>query len=187
MIDSTDIFLGNQVIVSEKFDGECTSMYNDHIHARSLDSRHHDSRAWVKQFWSQISHEIPDKWRICGENVFAQHSIQYDNLPSYFLGFSVWNERNECLAWDETLEWFEMLGITPVATLYSCIYTKDVEQELQKIELDWETHEGYVIRNAHSFHYKDFRNNVAKYVRKDHVQTIKHHWMGQPVVPNNLA
>ena len=31
------------------------------------------------------------------------HSIAYDALPAHFLVFSIWNERNECLSWDETV------------------------------------------------------------------------------------
>lgn len=38
---------------------------------------------------ANISGQIKDGMRICGENMFAVHSIKYDKLPSYFLGFSV--------------------------------------------------------------------------------------------------
>ena len=36
------------------------------------------------------------------------------------------------------------------------------------------------------FSYKDFRNSVAKFVRKDHVAPSAHHWFGRTVVPNQL-
>ena len=77
-----DYFRGQQVIVTEKLDGENTSMYSDHFHARSLDSRHHPSRAWVKTLHGGIKHEIPSGWRICGENLYARHSIHYRGLPT---------------------------------------------------------------------------------------------------------
>lgn len=80
-------FQNRRVIVTEKMDGENTTMYRDHIHARSVDSRNHPSRNWVKNLWGRLSHDIPSGWRICGENLFATHSISYSNLQSYFLDF----------------------------------------------------------------------------------------------------
>lgn len=33
------------------------------------------------------------------------------------MGFSVWNARNVCLGWEETVERFALLGIEPVPVL----------------------------------------------------------------------
>lgn len=181
-----------RVIATEKMDGECTTMYRDHYHARSVDSANHPSRNRVKAFWGQICGDIPDGWRVCGENLFARHSIAYDNLPAYFMGFSIWNEKNICLSWDDTLEWFELLGITPVPVLYDGDWF-DLNPlglpEFSKIKLkiDPTVCEGYVLRVAGEFPYHQFRHCVGKYVRADHVQTVKHWMHGQPVVPNGLA
>ena len=185
VIENLDGLKGKRVVVTKKMDGENTSMYTDYIHARSIDSRNHPSRNWVKNFWSQISGDIPEGWRICGENLFAEHSIRYDDLPTYFMGFSIWNDRNICLSWDETLEYFEVLGITPVPVLFDGIFE---ESEIRKIwsAEDWSKSEGYVVRIADEFTYGDFRHCVAKFVRKNHVQTVKHWMHGQPVKPNGL-
>ena len=83
------LFVNCQVVVTEKLDGENTTLYRDYIHARSLDSRHHPSRAWVKALQASIGHDIPQGWRICGENLYARHSIVYENLSSYFYLFSI--------------------------------------------------------------------------------------------------
>ena len=63
--DVESSFRGREVIVTEKMDGENCSMYRDHTHARSLDSRHHPSRNWVKRLHASIAHEIPVGLRIC--------------------------------------------------------------------------------------------------------------------------
>lgn len=178
-------FIGQEVVVTTKIDGENTTMYSDHIHARSVDSDDHLSRHWVKNFWSKIRYEIPDQHRICGENAYALHSIKYDQLPSYFMGFSFWGDRNNCLSWDDTQLWFELLGITSVPVLYRGIYNEQLIKSLWQ-EKDWEHMEGYVIRLAREFSYGEFRKSVAKFVRPNHVQTVKHHWASQPVVPNKL-
>ena len=186
VIDDTSGLVGCDVIVTEKLDGENTSLYSDHFHARSVDGRHHPSRDWAKNFWSGISHDIPDGWRICGENMYAEHSIHYGNLESYFYGFSIWTDRNECLSWDDTLEWFELLGIAPVPVLYQGVYSEAAIQALYDSKRDWSDREGYVVRTIDGFNYGGFRNHVAKFVRKGHVQTNKHWMMGQRIVQNEL-
>jgi hypothetical protein len=183
--------IGQPLVITEKMDGENTTMYSDHFHARSVDGRHHPSRDWAKNFWASIRHDIPEGWRICGENLYAQHSIAYDDLPSYFLGFSIWNELNECLPYKETLEWFALLDIRPVPPLWMGVAHDELDlkfacKKAWPAELE-NGHEGYVVRTAAGFPAAAFRTHVGKYVRANHVQTVKHWMHGQPIVPNKLA
>lgn len=184
VLQNVDHFNGKQVIVTEKVDGECTTLYADYTHARSINSCHHSSRDWVKAFHGRIAHGLPEGWRICGENMYARHSIPYNNLPSYFLGFSVW-DGTFCFDWDSTLYVFDVVGITPVPVLWTGVF-----DELKLIQLadslDPNTQEGYVVRVADSFAYEQFGVSVAKYVRANHVQTDEH-WLTQPIVPNGLT
>jgi len=188
MLESVNVFIGKEVIITEKFDGENTSIYADHIHARSLDSQNHPSRNWVRAFAAKFQHQIPIDWRICGENMYAMHSIFYKYLPSYFLGFSIWDDKNNCLHWDETMNWFQMFGITPVRPIYRGIFDDKLIQSLIMANgsaiMD-ENMEGYVCRTVEGFHYDDFQKCVAKYVRKNHVQTDEH-WMNKEIVKNGL-
>jgi hypothetical protein len=154
------------------------------MHARSLDSKTHPSQTWVKNFWNQIKNNIPSRWRICGENLYAKHSIFYEDLDSYFYGFSIWNDKNICLSWDETLEWFELLGVTPVPVLYIGKFKKENIKNLTN-KLDLNKDEGYVVRLKGSFSYIDFKNSVAKFVREKHVQTDKH-WKTSKIIKNKL-
>ncbi len=180
--DRSTKFQDKHIIVTEKLDGENTSMYSDHIHARSLDSKHHPSRNWVKALHGEKAHLIPEGWRICGENVFAKHSIEYTNLQSYFYVFSIWNDRNICLNWQDTQEWTELLGLELVPVIYEGLWNEAI---IRNIKLDLETQEGYVVRNKEAFHYNDFTQNIAKWVRKNHVQTDQH-WMHAEVIANKL-
>lgn len=186
MIPSLSGFEGQRVIVTEKMDGENTTMYSDYIHARSVDSRTHPSRNWVKQFWSRLSGDIPAGWRICGENLYAKHSIQYDDLSTYFMGFSIWNDMNECLSWDDTTEWFNLFGVRPVRVIYDGLFDAKVIRNLWNPK-DWDSSEGYVVRVAESYRYADFRHKVGKFVRHGHVQTVKHWMHGQAIEKNILA
>ncbi|MGF9909723.1 RNA ligase family protein [Brevibacillus porteri] len=180
-------FEGKEVVVTEKLDGENTTLYRNHIHARSLDSKDHASRHWVKMLHGTISFHIPEGWRICGENVFALHSIYYEHLTSYFYVFSIWNENNECLSWDETVEWAELLGLETAPVLYRGIWKEEnVKSCYTKQSVFGGEQEGYVVRVTERFPYEDFKQSAAKFVRKNHVQTDQH-WLSKPVVPNGIA
>lgn len=181
-------FEGRRVVVTKKMDGENTTAYSDgHVHARSIDSRGGEDRAWVKQFLvNNVCFNLPDGWRVCGENLWAEHSIHYDNLPSYFLGFSIWNERNVCLNWEDTLEWFQLLGITPVPVMYDGEFDPALIRRIES-HMDFSKDEGYVIRVADSFKYGEFKSSIAKFVRANHVQTVRHWRAGAHFKPNGLA
>jgi hypothetical protein len=187
MMSNTDALAGQRVIVTEKLDGENTTMYNNHIHARSVDSKGHISRNWVKNFWSKFNFDIPKDWRVCGENMYAEHSIMYDNLESYFYGFSIWNDKNECLSWDETLEWFKLLhtDLVHVPVLYDGIFDRDLLVGLWENSM-YNTCEGYVVRIADTFPISQFRRKVGKFVRQDHIKTVKHWMHGKAIVANKL-
>lgn len=186
LMESLYAFEGKRVIVTEKMDGENTSMYSNYYHARSIDGNHHASRNWAKQFWSTIAQDIPEGWRICSENLYAKHSIAYDSLSTYVMGFSIWNDRNVCLSWDETQDYFALLGITSVPVLYDGIFDEE------KIRAIWNpknhtTSEGYVLRIADEINYSEFRVKFGKFVRKNHVQTVQHWMHGKAIEKNLLA
>jgi hypothetical protein len=176
-----------EVVVTAKMDGENTSLYSDgYVHARSVDGASHESQSWVRSMWAKVAHDLPYGWRVCGENLYAVHSIKYSDLPSYLMVFSIWNERNECLSWDETCEWAELLGFPTVPVLYRGPWDEGVIRWLYD-ERDRETMEGYVVRTTSGFQYRQFKYRVAKFVRAGHVTTDRHWKAGRKVEPNGLA
>lgn len=175
-------FEGRRVIVTVKMDGGNTSLYRDGLHARSLEGASHPSRAWVRAFHARFAQDIPEGWRVCGEDLFAKHSISYANLREWFLAFSIW-QRDTCLAWDETVEWCQILGLEHVPVLYDGVWDEQLIRDLPVSTHEGDEMEGYVIRLASSFAYGGFRKSVAKYVRAHHVQTSEH-WMHEEVVRN---
>lgn len=185
--EDDSFFEGKHVVATIKMDGENTTAYRDYIHARSLDSKNHPSRNYVKQLHASIKHGIPEGWRICGENLYAEHSIRYNHLKDYFLVFSIWDERNVCLSWKDTTTYTKVLGLNIVDVIYSGIFNRDIihEKFLEYTNRNTDDVEGYVVRISGEFHYKYFRKNVAKWVREQHVQTDQF-WMNKPVIPNKL-
>ncbi|MFF4326354.1 RNA ligase family protein [Streptomyces sp. NPDC001591] len=179
----TAALAGREVVVTEKLDGENTTLYADGLHARSLDSGHHPSRAWVKGLQGRIGPRIPAGWRVCGENVYARHSLGYDALDSWFYGFSVWDADDHCLDWDRTVRFLRGLGVPAPRVLWRGVYD---ERALRRLRIDTSRQEGYVVRTAAGFSRADFGRCVAKWVRGGHVQTDTH-WMYAPVVVNGLG
>ena len=171
-LKDTNHFVDKEVVVSIKMDGENFSIYNDYCHARSLENNYHWTRTWVKNFHSQFKYLIPQNFRICGENLFAKHSIQYTNLRSFFLVFSIW-DGEKCLSYDETMEWCELLSLVHVPVIYKGIYNEDLIKNLANYIVE-QGEEGLVVRLANEFLIKDFSKSIAKYVRTNHVQTDSH-------------
>lgn len=176
------LFEGKRVVVTVKMDGGNMTLYKDGLHGRSLEYAPHESRTWMRGEHARIARDIPEGWRVCGEDVFAVHSIEYRSLPDWFLAFSVWNQ-NICLPWDETVEWVNLLGLKMVPVLYDGVWDEKILRGLASTAHAGEVMEGYVVRLADAFPYPSFRRSVAKFVRAGHVQTDEH-WMHQKVRRN---
>ncbi len=183
MLPSTLGWEGRQVVITEKMDGEGTTFYRDGLHARSMEFEPHPSRERIKAIHAEVCYEIPESYRICGENLTAVHSIKYKFLPSYFMVFNIWNGLT-CLSWEETMEWCALLGLNTVPLIYWGEYSDDLCKELCK-QLNPLTQEGLVVRPARAFSMVEFPYVVGKYVRKGHVQTSEH-WLRQPLRLNRL-
>ncbi|MDP2696099.1 MAG: RNA ligase family protein [bacterium] len=182
------MFSGKNVIVTEKLDGENTSIYSDGtVHARSIASLHHQSRSYVKSLAGDLGPQLPSGWRLLGENMYAKHSIAYDRLPDYFIIFGIVNELNIALSWHEVKEYSVLLGLPHVTELYNGSWDREKIISLYPFNSSFGLEaEGYVIRDDGSWPMVEFGAHVAKYVRANHVQTNKH-WKNQKIVPNKKA
>jgi RNA ligase len=173
IIRNTSCFVNQLVVVSEKRDGENTTLYPDgYVHARSIDGTGKEYQSWIIRKWRETCWQLDEDFRICGENLFARHSIEYDDLTTFFEVFGVF-KGNLCLNWSDTKLFADLLGLKLVPVLYEGMYDEKLIKDLcEKVINDGS--EGIVIRNIDSFTTDDFSSNVAKYVRANHVQTNAH-------------
>lgn len=170
-METTEFLEKEDVVVLEKYDGENSNLTNESVYARSRETESHWSRDLLRAYHAKMAYEIPEGWRVCLENLYAQHSIAYKNLPSYFIGFQVWNALT-CLSWKETKDYLDILQIPTVPVIYSGKFNKKL------IESAFEKHrqssidevEGYVVRVERSFKMSEYRKVVGKYVRENHNQ-----------------
>ena len=180
-------FEGREIVVLEKVDGEQCTITRDYIHARSVDSGYHPTRTWVRGLHGRIGHEIPEGWRLVGENMYGRHSIGYTDLPSYFLLFAVYDDTNRTLAWDDIEEWGSLLGLDVVPVLWRGVFDeRRVMAELAGPSRYGPEREGFVVRWAESFSYYEHHAATSKCVRAGHVKTDQH-WLHDEVTPNSLA
>lgn len=139
-----------EIVVTEKLDGENTTLHRDYLHARSLTYADHPSRRWVRDLWeNQIAWIAPDTLEICGENVYAQHSIAYTELPTYFLVFGIREANSGWLAWDDVVEWCNLLGLQTAPILYRGPWDEQAVRACYSGASRYGgDQEGYVVRRA---------------------------------------
>lgn len=182
-LQNDDHLKGQEVVVTLKMDGENTSIYPDgSTHARSINSPHHVSRSWVKAFAATLN--IPQGTRVVGENMWAEHAIHYDDLDSYFYGFSLWSG-DQCSDWDSTEKFFEDYGIVPVPVIYRGEYNAATIMTLFFDSYE-DKHEGFVVRTNKKFLSQDFGGNVAKYVKAG-FEPGSQHWFSKAIRKNGLG
>lgn len=182
--------LEKEVLITEKLDGENTCLKKEGAFSRSHAAP--SRNPWAKnmwEIWENIRHEIGD-YHIFGENIYAIHSIEYDEIESYFYIFGI-REGDKWLSWDETTLIANCLQLPLVPVLCRQKFNTPIELEEKIIELSslpssfGMEREGVVVRNAASYSSSSFKENVIKYVRANHVQTDVHwtrNWKRAPLV-----
>lgn len=165
----------DEVVMTLKYDGENTTIYPDgYSHARSLTASRHPSRDYVRALAAEVSWLMPVGRRIVGENLWAVHSIAYDDLPAWFVVHSMWDE-DRCMSWDETAIEAHRLALVTATVVYRGPWPG--QRGLDSAFAPYAAqHEGYVVRPAGEFHASSFPRLVAKWVREGHVQTDEH-WL----------
>ena len=171
----------DRVVVTEKLDGENTTIGRDFIHARSADPRKTKSLGIAKSEASRFQYKIPEELRLVVENIAVVHSIRYNNIPGPLILISAYADVSGTItfwswaALTAMSTWFE-LPLPPV--LYHGAYNESLVKNCYtgKSMFGGEQ-EGYVVRSTAPFARRDFGINVCKYVRKDHVSPNSQHWM----------
>ena len=178
-----EYFRNKTVVITEKMDGENSTVYPSYYHARSIDSEHREYHSWLLNYIKTFQFKLKIDERVCGEYLYAQHSIPYFDLPSYFMVFSIWHG-DLCLSWESTVKRCEQLGLVHVPVLYQGVYSRDaVDYAIEQVTA--KGGEGVVMRVASGFSYYDFNTSIIKWVRANHVQTDEH-WSQSVIIKNGL-
>jgi len=187
-----------QIVHTEKLDGEntCLNQYGVFARSHAAPTRHPWAN-YLKEKWQMIKHDLGDL-EIFGENIYATHSIKYLEIEHHFYVFAI-RHLDKWLSWEEVKFYAAMLDFPTVPELKMQVPTDQEILEKTVLEfvnqpsvfqsLDIHTNEnctmeGIVSRNIEEYLVKDFKKNVFKYVRKNHVKTDAHwtrNWKRAPL------
>jgi len=181
------------LIITEKIDGGSCMMSNTDIFARTHSGPPtHPSFNIGKAIHASIKHELVDGLDYFGEYCYAKHSIEYSELPGYFLLFGIRdNAAGFWRSWSTVTDWAKRLNIPTVPELEKITVSSEkelqiaTEKHLNSPSVYGGEREGIVVRRAGPYSLREFSKSVLKIVRKNHVQTSEH-WMNQEITPNKL-
>jgi len=192
------------IVITEKMDGSNTSLEFDGCYARThAGTPTHKSFDQLKALHASIKWNIPEGLQFFGEWCFAKHSIEYAELPAYFMLFNIRALQGTPIilgfvqtfdmwfAWEDVEAWAQKMCLATVPVLFQG--TVQSEKELQElVESLMEqpstcggVREGVVARVQRSFKDEEFPICVMKCVRANHVQTTEH-WKDQEITKNKL-
>lgn len=198
-----------KIVHTEKLDGENTCISKLGVFARSHAApTRHRWADYLKIKWDMIKNDLGDL-EIFGENCYAIHSIKYIDLPDHFFVFRIrnkdkwlsWEETkfyaalldlstvpvirtdrmDELRNYDNPKTEYEerILSDVTAESKFGSVDNglfnpKTGERVVQRCRM-----EGIVSSNVEEYRVSEFKMNVFKYVRKDHVQTDEH-WSRSP-------
>ncbi|MGH1337317.1 MAG: RNA ligase family protein [Aureispira sp.] len=180
--------LEQEILITEKLDGENTCLKADGVYARSHAST--TRNPWAKNawaIWERIGHSL-GRLEIFGENLYGIHSIEYEQLPAHFFVLGIRDE-GRWLAWEEVVFYAECLDLFTVPLLeQGCFSQEELGTAIAHIMSYGSAFggacEGIVLRPSSGFSVEKFPQKVLKYVRENHVKTDEHwtkHWKRAPL------
>lgn len=192
MLDVSEL-IGTSIVITEKADGSNLTYTRRHVFSRSHSGPPgHPSFDLAKATHARIGHLLSENLSVFCEYCYALHSIAYKELPDFSMVFGVRDdERGVFWDWEMVEAQAADLGLPTVPVLFRG--TVGSEEELLELTSKLAKgssalggqREGIVVRVAEAFAEQAFSRKVAKWVRKDHVQTDDH-WLHQAIVPQKL-
>jgi hypothetical protein len=197
---ATDLsrLIGVPIVITEKVDGSNTSLELTGCFARTHSGPpSHASFDGLKALHAAIKHHIGGCEQLFGEWCYAKHSIEYSELPGYFLLFGVRylnpydRDFDDWASWEEVKMWAQEIEVPTVPVLWEGrVHSEKELRELTESLMIQPSacggiREGVVVRVSELFDDKDFSTCVMKCVRANHVQTSEH-WKDQEIIKNKL-
>jgi ATP-dependent RNA circularization protein (DNA/RNA ligase family) len=188
-------FLRHEVVVEEKVDGANLGISIDaegNIRAQNRGAYLHlpSSGQWKKLAeWlaprtDALFEQLTDRYILFGEWCYAQHSVVYDRLPDWFLGFDIYDKSTarffSCTRREGI---FEAIGISKVPKIGRGHFTfMELSELLSQSQLSDKPAEGLYLR----FNQGDWLVQRAKLVRPAFIQLVEQHWSRSGIKANRL-
>ena len=189
-------FLQHELVIEEKVDGANLGISFDTRGNLRVQNRGSYLHLPYQGEWKKLSNWLNyrsesffdillDRYILFGEWCYAQHSISYDSLPDWLLGFDVFDKRNRrFLSISRRNAMFSDLSIVKVPFIAKGKFTlQEIEGLLSKSQLGDHPAEGLYLR----FDRGDWLEQRAKLVRPRFIQGIVAHWSRSGIKANQLS
>ncbi len=190
-----DEFLQHDLVVEEKVDGANLGVSFDsegNIRVQNRGSYLHlpgsgqwkKLREWLAPRTDVLFDRLSDRFILFGEWCYAQHSVFYDRLPDWLLGFDLYDKQSgRFLSTGHRDEFFKKMCIAQVPIIAHGHFTyPGIMKLLSKSKLADQPAEGLYLR----FDQNDWLAQRAKLVRPAFIQSVEQHWSHSAIKPNRL-
>ncbi|WP_319405273.1 RNA ligase family protein [uncultured Desulfosarcina sp.] len=188
-------FLDHELVVEEKVDGANLGISFDsdgNIRAQNRGAYLHlpSSGQWKKlSDWlapktEELFEHLTDRYIIFGEWCYARHSVFYDLLPDWFLGFDVYDKKvGHFLSCKRRDTVFRATHIYRIPMIERGIFAlPDLSRLFLQSKLGNRPSEGIYLR----FDQGDWLAQRAKLVRPAFIQAVEQHWSRSGIKANRL-
>lgn len=188
-------FLQNKLVVEEKIDGANLGISFDVDGNIRTQNRGSYLKLPTTGQWKKLSdwldlridvffEHLTDRFILFGEWCYAQHSVSYDRLLDWFLGYDIFDKRHlkffSCTRRDQ---FFQKLNISQVPILKRGYFSfSEIKYLFSQSKLGKEPSEGLYLR----FDQEDWLAQRAKLVRPAFIQSIGQHWSRSDIKINQL-
>ena len=191
-----DRFLDHDLIVEEKIDGANLGISFDSTGELQAQNRGSFLKEPMTGQWKTLPDwlircsdclldVLADKYILFGEWCYAKHSILYNRLPDWFIGFDVFDRKaNRFVCRDARDRMLESLQLDVVPCLANGRLTLgEITAHLGQSHFGNAPAEGLYLRYDDG----DWLGSRAKLVRPSFIQAIDDHWSSRPLEVNRLA
>jgi hypothetical protein len=195
--EDADALLAGEVVIEEKVDGANIGFSVDregelrvqnrgsYLDREHLHPQFRSFRSWLPPREHALIEALGGDRILFGEWCFAVHSVAYDQLPDWFLGFDVY-DRATGTFWDTARRdsFLVALGLHPVPRLAEgCFTVAECRELLGESRVGRSPMEGLIVRKEAGGH----TTTRAKLVRAEFTQAIDEHWSRRALRRNQLA
>ncbi|MFV8753601.1 RNA ligase family protein [Nannocystaceae bacterium ST9] len=191
--------LAGDVVIEEKVDGANLGLWIDASGEVRVQNRGNlispGSHPQFGLLWPWLATRLESLSRVLGRDkilfgewCFAVHSLHYDRLPDWFLGFDVY-DRGKHEFWSSARRdaLFAQVAVVPVPRLDRGHFSKHeivarLDRATSRLMCEGPP-EGFYLRREDD----EWLAMRAKIVRREFVQAIDEHWTRKPLRRNRLA
>jgi ATP-dependent RNA circularization protein (DNA/RNA ligase family) len=189
-------FLQHNLVVEEKVDGANLGISFDsegNIRAQNRGAylqlpesgqwKHLEQ--WLTPRTETFFEHLSDRFILFGEWCYAQHSVFYNRLPDWFLGFDLYDKQiGRFFSSVRRDKLFRKMCIAQVPIIArGCFTFSELKKLLSKSKLTDQPAEGLYFRLDKG----DWLAQRAKLVRPAFIQSVEQHWSRSAIKPNRLC